>query len=156
MHNFRISKYDPARRNRDGLYLVGDWTCASDIGKRFHGAQLTAADYLRTEAAHVAAALRFFDASGLPHLRVTCLEDRFAGQNLAQLKADQPDLCDPAFAALDLHEDQKAGRREIEQICRMVLRNLIWCKLEVAGRFFIQNPRPPLRIAVAHTPQAEP
>ncbi len=137
MHQYRITKYNPGERDGNGAYLADDWTCASDIGQTFQGKKLTAADYLRMEDSYVTAVLRFFDASGLPHLRVTCVENRFADENLAQIKAAQPGLFDPAMVHMLLHEDQQADRRKIEQICRMVLRNIVWCKLEFAEQFFV-------------------
>ncbi|MEO9877285.1 MAG: hypothetical protein ABJ360_18170, partial [Roseobacter sp.] len=137
MHQYRITKYDPGKRDQDGAYLVDDWTCAGDIGRKFQGEELAAADYLRMEDNYVRAMLRFFDASGLPHLRVTCLENRFADENLARIETTWPDLIDPAIVDLVLHEDQEVCRNEIGLICRMVLRNIIWCKLEFAGRFFV-------------------
>lgn len=137
MHQYRVTKYNPANRDESGAYLVDDWTCASDIGRKFQGEELTTANYLRMEDNYVRAMLRFFDASGLPHLRVTCLENRFADENLAQIKASRPDLFDPAMVDLMLHEDKEARRTEIGLICRMVLRNIVWCKLEFAGRFFV-------------------
>lgn len=137
MHQYRITKYDPCNRDECGAYLVDDWTCASDIGRKFQGRELTTADYLRMEDNYVRAILRFFDASGLPHLRVTCLEKRSASDNLSQIKAAQPKLFDPATANMVLHEDREVDRNEIELICRMVMRNIIWRKLEFAGQFFV-------------------
>ena len=137
MHQYRITKYDPGNRDENGAYLVDDWTCASDIGRKFQGKELTTADYLRMEDKYIRAMLNFFDASGLPHLRVTCLEKRFAGESIAQIKTTQLELCDPAIVNMVLQEDQQAARNEVELICRMVLRNIIWCKLEFAGQFFV-------------------
>lgn len=137
MHQYRITKYNPGDRDGNGAYLADDWTCAGDIGQTFQGKKLTAADYLRMEDSYVTAVLRFFNASGLPHLRVTCLDNKFADDNLAQIKATQHGLSDPAMADMVPHEDQQVGRNEIELICRMILRNIIWCKLEFAGQFFV-------------------
>ena len=118
MHQYRITKYDPGKRGQDGAYLVDEWTCAGDIGRKVRGEKLTAADYLRMEDNYVTAMLRFFDASGLPHLRVTCLENRFADENLAQIKATRPDLFDPAIVDFMLHEDKQARRNERRQYRR--------------------------------------
>ena len=69
------------------------------------------------EDSYIRAMLRFFDASGLPHTRVTCLEKGPPAKNLAQIKATQPKLLDPAIVSMVLQEDQEAGRNEIELIC---------------------------------------
>ncbi len=138
MHEFRVTKYDPAKRSRDGTYLdQQEWTCANEMGKSFDGQALTP-DYLNTEARYLRAVSRFFEASGLSHLRVTCLEARSKTISaLEDIKRDQPYLCEPGFTLADYREDQAVGAAEIPLLGKLNLRGILECKLEFDGKFFV-------------------
>ncbi len=49
MRCYRISKYDPQKRNLKGFYQAEEWTSISDIGRIFAGDELTLDEYLKTE-----------------------------------------------------------------------------------------------------------
>jgi nucleoside-triphosphatase len=50
---YRVTKYDPAFRDRAGRYLREEWTSVGDIGRSFGGVVLTREEYRRVEVAHV-------------------------------------------------------------------------------------------------------
>ena len=74
MYGFRVTKYDPSRRDARGAFLDPDWTSHSDIGKVFGGKKLEIDEYLRVESAYAAAARAFFQDAGCPALAVVDLE----------------------------------------------------------------------------------
>jgi hypothetical protein len=132
MFQWRVTKYDPRRRNRQGHFLDDDWTAASDIGNAFGSEVLTLETYLAVENQYVGAAMRFLAESGLDTLTVTDME--------GEGRLDPDD--DPAGgASLDtgfaIHEGQQISGAELEQAIRLNLRSLVWCTLEEPGRFFI-------------------
>lgn len=138
MYEYRVTKYDPAKRASDGTYLdQQEWTSPGDIGKSANGYTLTPADYLLTEARYVRAILRFFEASGLQHLRVTGLANRDTPEELEDLKRDQPALYEPAFASAQFREDQTVGEAEISLLGKMNLRDILECSMEINGKFFV-------------------
>lgn len=49
MKTYRITKYNPKNREKDGVYSKDEWTSISDIGKSFGDYKLTASDYLKVE-----------------------------------------------------------------------------------------------------------
>src|SRR4051812_49375725 len=59
MYQYRVTKYDPAKRDRWGAYPEDEWISQCQIGQAFGGVVLTAAEYQRVENAYVTAALAF-------------------------------------------------------------------------------------------------
>ena len=133
LRQFRITKYDPANRDRQGRYLVDEWTEAWDIGKDINGHTLTLDDYLVVEARYVRAAERFFQASGLGHLRVNRV-----GMHEADDDTDHV-LYVPAFADIRLAEDGKITAGDLPLLLRAMLRGYCWCQLDIDGQFFIHT-----------------
>ncbi len=115
-YQYRITKFDPANRDPAGHYLAEDWHLYSQIGEAFGGVVLTAEEYLRVESAYIATAQRFHLESGLPAIRAVSVEghgDRGA----------------PCEAEVILSE-------RLPAICRAMLREEYWCRIEGDG-FFI-------------------
>jgi hypothetical protein len=50
---WRVTRYDPARRDERGAYRGETWTSISDVGKVFEGHKLTIDEYERVETAYV-------------------------------------------------------------------------------------------------------
>lgn len=138
MKHFRVTKFDTAKRNPDGSYMdQQEWTCLSEIGKNCGGTVLTEAAYLATETRYVNAVLRFFAASGLPHLRVTNFSNRFASEELPENAAHYPTIGHPALEELNFVEDQIVTEKEIALLVRQTLRGTVNCSLESDGFFFV-------------------
>jgi hypothetical protein len=132
VQQWRVTKYDPARRDERGRYQGDDWTAASDIGGEFGGRTLSLEEYLAVEDRYVAAAMHFLRESGLDGLTVVDLE---TGPPDA-LPDDLP-LPELLAAGPPITEGQRLSGAELERAIRLNLRALIWCKLEELGRFFI-------------------
>jgi hypothetical protein len=115
MFEYRVTKYDPARRDARGAYTGEDWTSFDDIGRTFAGAELTPGDYQRVEDAYVSVALAFLREAGVKALSVEGLEAR-----------ESPP---PVAAGISLSLSEAA------QVIRRVLREELWCRLEGQSAF---------------------
>jgi hypothetical protein len=132
-HQWRITKYDPAKRNEHGHYTGEDWIMAQQIGSVVDGKVFTKEEYLEMEDKYVKAAEEFFLASGLVTLTVT---------NLRQFN-DYPDhiiehgLND--IEIVSLSEGQHVTAKELGPIMRLQLREILGCWLENPNKFFINT-----------------
>ena len=64
MKYYRVSKYDPRKRDFKGFYQAEEWTSISDIGKVFAGKELTLDEYLRTEKNYLCFIKQFVELFG--------------------------------------------------------------------------------------------
>jgi hypothetical protein len=112
----RVTKYDPAHRDRRGAYTRDEWTSVSDIGRPFAGVVLTEAEYARVEDAYATAAVALLREAGVQSLTVAGLEN-----------------C--AADSLPFAEGAQLGLSEVDEVVRRVLREEFWCRLEGAGAF---------------------
>ena len=74
VNEYRITKYDPSRRDEHGAHPDDDWTAFSDIGREFGGVVLTREEYDRVESAYLAAVRIFAEAAGIDEVFVRGLE----------------------------------------------------------------------------------
>jgi hypothetical protein len=133
VHEWRITKYDPARRDGSGAFRGEGWTSWADIGRQFNGRVLTLSDYLETEDRYAAAALAFFRRAGVPRLAVEGLER----PDDPPPRAVEYGLADLLHEGRPLHEGQRLAEAAVARTVRLMLRELVWCRLEAPGRFFI-------------------
>ena len=59
MIEYRVTKYDPAKRDARGAYLAEEWTSVTDIDRVFAGVLPTEDEYRRVEQASVDSVLAF-------------------------------------------------------------------------------------------------
>jgi len=126
MHHWRISKYDPQRRNVDGSYRDTDWTSMSDIGIAFNGVTLTREEYVRVEGLYIDSVLAFYDESNKPTLYSLDVE-----LNPAH---DTSDLCSPG--PIRLSEGEEVAPERLADLVRLCLRECLWCRLESRDSHF--------------------
>lgn len=130
-YQWRITKYDPAKRDERGSYTGEDWTMAQQIGDVFNDKTFTKEEYLGMEDRYVAAAERFFLASGLETLTVRELQQPSTSPDYIT----EHDLND--IENIKLSEGQQVTAKELGIIMRLMLRETLWCKLENSEKFFI-------------------
>jgi hypothetical protein len=112
----RVTKYDPAHRDRRGAYTREEWTSVSYIGLSFSNVILTEAEYQRVEAAYASAAIAFMREAGVESLAVVGLENH-KGISIPFGEGSTLDLDDTV------------------RVLQQVLRAEFWCRLESAGGF---------------------
>lgn len=111
LYQYRITKYDPSRRNISGAYLDDDWTSRSDIGREFGGVELTQRRYLEVEQAYIDVASAFLQEAHIQCLRVKGLENQTPSATVPM------EGCEVAASA-------------VSPVLRGLLREEFWCKLE--------------------------
>ena len=117
MKEYRITKYDPRRRNADGSYLDDDWTSFSDVGKSSGDDCLTIEQYKVVESAYVQTAVDFMLESG--------------GDELVAV-----DIENAANTELGFRPGTPLKNSELMDAMRLVLRELCWARFEDSdGRF---------------------
>jgi hypothetical protein len=114
MQHYRVTKYDPARRDVSGAYPTDDWTSHSEIGQSFGGDTLTEGRYVAVESAYIESAAAFLKEAGVRELEVVGLDN--AG-------ARSP----PEGAVIPVER--------VPVVLRSLLREEYWCKLESKSAF---------------------
>ena len=133
MFCYRITKYNPDFRDEDGVFEGEDWTSISDVGKNFSGRILTFEEYLSVENKYISSALHFFNETDLKKLSVVGLEQ----------KQDQKrNIEDARFSGINyekniFREGMEIDGSNLPQLCRLILREIIWCRLESNQNFYI-------------------
>ena len=132
MTNYRITKYDPSKRNEQGHYLAhSEWTAISDIGKPEYK-NVTYEEYEKIESAYVDAIKSIMQDNHLEFLKVDSLElhdtkeDFRNHEKTGRLRN----------MTIDFDKDLKSIKNgmqinisDIEKIIRLILRETIWMLL---------------------------
>lgn len=136
MFEYRITKYDQSQRDERGVYIgPSAWTCYSDVGQTFDGNVLTIEEYLRVESAYIDTAIKLFEESGLPYLRLTRVE---AHEWLKEdLRSTGGLLYDQAFEAIEFAEDAIVFPKDMRTVLQMIFRGFTWASLEWRNKFYI-------------------
>jgi len=75
MFKYRVTKYDPRKRDNEGRYLAEEWTRYSQVGQVIAGGALTVEEYSRIETAYIKAAMNFLAECGVDALTIRGLEN---------------------------------------------------------------------------------
>jgi hypothetical protein len=129
-YGWRITKYNPAFRDERGAYQKDEWISFSDIGQSFDGEELTFEEYQKAEDAYVFTALHFLSEANLKSLKVISLET-----NAPKVKKSL--LADIPYNPKQIKNEMDVSDKDLESICRLVLRDVFWCCLESASDFYI-------------------
>ena len=120
----RITKYDPRNRDASGRYTQEEWTSVTDIGRDFPTGVLTASEYLSVENLYVNAVASVLDTLQVSTLSISELDEKNEFHHLSpELKKNSTEIAFPIFDGMSICKSQ------IEAITRLVLREVIWCKL---------------------------
>ncbi|MEM8985280.1 MAG: hypothetical protein AAGC95_01030 [Pseudomonadota bacterium] len=136
MFEYRITKYDQSQRDEHGAYIgPSAWTSYSDVGQTFDGKVLTIEECLRVESAYISAAIKLFEQSGLPYLRLTRIEAH-EWQKEGLRSTGRP-LYDPAFEAIEFTEDEIVLPKDMRIVLQMIFRGFTSASLEWRNKFYI-------------------
>lgn len=135
MISWRITKYNPKYRNEKDEYQKNEWTSCYDIGKVYDGKEFTVDDYMAVEDAYIYIALSFVNGVNITTLTVKDLEKH---NDKLKLHATPLIYTKEMIELFErLHEGTVLEIRDIEHLCRLVLREQLWCKLENDNIMFI-------------------
>jgi hypothetical protein len=114
MFEYRVTKYDPRKRDTEGRYLVEEWTRYSQVGQVIAGRALTIQEYSQIEAAYVRAAMNMISECGVAAPTIRDL------QNCAPRR---PDSFEP-------REGARISGDSLNKALKGLLREELWCRLE--------------------------
>lgn len=127
-----VTKFNPDFRDENGYYTIAEeWTCPSEIGEFINGKEFTFHEYLQVETAYINSMIKFMEESNIDSLRILQLDKKISEEDLTS------PLYEQEFEKLVLKEDLLVNKNELRLICKMILRNFIWCKLYSKDQFFI-------------------
>ena len=136
MFEYMITKYDQSQRNEHGAYIgPSAWTSYSDVGETFDGKELTTEECLRVENAYISAAIKLFEKSGLPHLRLTRIDA--PEWQKEDLRSTGGPLYDSAFEAIEFTEDAIVLPEDMRTVLQMIFRDFASASLEWRDKFYI-------------------
>ncbi|WP_100486828.1 hypothetical protein [Sporolactobacillus pectinivorans] len=123
MYSWRITKYDPAKRNPDGSYgEPKEWTSFSDVGE-----SVDEGTYLQTEENYLQTIKAFMNELDITEVYVGALEENSHGNNVQN----------GAIDFLKIWQGKKISAKEAMKLARLTLREKLWCKLIVPEQFFV-------------------
>ena len=117
LHQYRVTKYDPALRDERGAYTGNDWTMFDQIGETFGDARLTLSTYLDVEARHLVAMASFLEESGTSIVMAEGVENH--------------------NQTFRVSEGARLSPVEAIDVVRQMLRGEGWCRLAADDRFYI-------------------
>ncbi len=130
---YRLSKYNPHKRNEKGILLEDEWTSVSDIGLTFNGLELTVEDYINVENAYIDFIEYILNKINESYIIVE-FEDR-RSHDEQKIDAGVDLLLLPIN--IDINNNEKLDKDTLLNVCRLALREEIWCKVESENNYFI-------------------
>lgn len=119
MEKYRITKYDPRKRDSEGRYLDNsDWTSISDIG-RVGFEDFTFLEYKKVESKYVEAIKIILTEKEVNKLKIDSIEKYSPNDSFEDLKNN--------FSSLE--NDLELDLMEIENLIRLILREQVWMNL---------------------------
>ena len=123
MYCYRITKYNPEFRDKNGIYLKNEWTSVNDIGKVFDGEELTKEKYLYIENGYISAIKLIMEENNISTLMINCLEKYYDVSDETYFSPDEKELL------AEIKDNMNVSKDKLETLIRMALRELLWCKL---------------------------
>jgi len=131
MYTWKITKYNPIFNGSDGRYENDEWTSISDIGKTFEGKMLSLESYKLCENAYIESIHLVMKANNVTSLKIQALEKRYTH--------DYPDMQEKYSKSYieSLKEGEIICYADIDFLVRLILREMVWCKLIVKQSMFV-------------------
>lgn len=128
---WRITKYDPKKRNTQGWFLEDTWISYGDIGSLYQGEVLTYDEYVRVENLYVDAILQFMKCLNISYLQIKDLEnsDRINFDSFA-------DKAEVMFVNT-IKENDFLSSEQVAIAAKLILREYFWCKLISKHNMFV-------------------
>ena len=128
---WRITKYDPKKRNSKGWFLEDTWISYGDIGRVYQEEVLTYDEYLRVETLYINAIVQFMTSLNVSHLQVKYLE------NHGSINEDPSvDKAEVMFVNA-LKENDLLSLAQVKMASKLILREYFWCKLISKHTMFV-------------------
>jgi hypothetical protein len=115
MQQYRLTKYDPAFRDKNGAYQRDEWTFFAQVGSCVGGEVLTLEKYEATEAAYIRVVCSLVETASIGPFVVSDIEGTPAG----------------------IEEGQRISQSTLPRVLRSLLREEYWCRLTDEKGHFI-------------------
>ncbi len=127
MIKYRITKYDPAKREEDGYYQLDDWISVSDIDKHI----VTKEEYLFVENNYVAIIINIMEHLKIEGLKVNGLEKGFNLQRNIFILSKYNIFLDKnqQYIFKTIKNNNYYHIKEIKSVVKLILRECMWCRL---------------------------
>jgi SepF-like predicted cell division protein (DUF552 family) len=129
---YRITKFDPKKRNDKGHYLdLSEWTAISDIGKSEYN-NVTYAEYEKVETAYTEAIRLILEEKNILYLQIDALESRLSLRDIEIYKIEEQlrnISIDYNSDIANLANGTILNSAQIEKTIRLILREIIWMNL---------------------------
>lgn len=134
MFQWRITKYNPKYRDEKGVYTRDEWTSISDVGSVY---KITSADYIAIENKYVEAVVSFMEYLQIKNIFIRGLEKRNGIiEQIKKFPGIYPQEMINLFSSAQ--ENLVLDKNLVAIICRLILREHLWCKLVSAdSNFFV-------------------
>lgn len=116
---YRVTKYNPKNRDSYGRYMPDEWIFYDVISE--YG--ITFDKYFEVESKYIAAIFQFMNCNKITALQVN---------NLSQNKLFKGDVNTTQIMKevyKNVKEDVSFSGSQLDALCRLILREHIWCKL---------------------------
>lgn len=128
LYYFRITKYDPKCRNDKGVYEKKDWTSVYDVGKSYEGIEFDFNKYKHMEEVYIRVVINTMRLNSVDTFFITDLEKNDYKK--------YPDFSPEAKEYYDnLKNTQSVPEEKIDLLMKLILRELVWCKLSADTMF---------------------
>jgi len=124
----RITKYNPAYRDKDGHFRKDDWTGVGDIGNIYDGKILTEEEYRQTESNYWNAYERLLQGCSIPYMQVKNLSIcNFPEREL--LRSITEESLFFFSKILPLMDGENVHGQRLEYLFKLALRECLGCRL---------------------------
>ena len=120
-YEYRVTKYDPSKRDWDGAYRIAEWTEFADVGRRFAGRVLKKPEYLAIERKYTDTLVKFLAEAEVSHVELRNLET--AGLKIPTAKT--------------WRRKRSLSLAEVSRFARLALRGQIWGRLTAPRRAYV-------------------
>ncbi len=135
MNTFLITKNEPEFLDGNYIFLNEGWASISDIGKSYNGKIFSADDYLSTENKFLKIIKLLLEHFKITTLSVMCLEKYIDNLESEYMIGGIKKEYNEIFVSIA--EGKSYDLKSIEIICRLNLRERIWCMLYSREQHFV-------------------
>jgi hypothetical protein len=131
MIKYRITKYNPIFRDRDGRYTKSEWTSYSDIGKYYDDQRLEITDYLAIEQKYIDALFFILQEKKISSLKVIKLEKRRTLDQIEKfMQSKNLSISDNGKSIFSsIQNGDLIDVNNIPCLIQLLLRECLWCRL---------------------------
>jgi len=122
MYSYRVTKYNPQYRNKNGAYTKEEWTSISEIGKMYGDKLFELEEYLNYENAYISAVLIAMKANNVHSLKIKHFEEHYIESS------DMP-INDGDMVIDEIKNRKIINCANLEFLIKLILREIVWCKL---------------------------